>query len=149
MDRTRLSLLAVFVATGAGSLEDLTDDPVHPLERGREARLPGRLAGDDSRQEDKVAGDNRVGAIVEAYDTAVKEVLGKVVAVQNFGGGDILELSLTGRKDALIPFSQAAVPEIDIAAGFLRIDSVAAGLVEGDDKDASGKPASAIVGTPG
>ena len=40
---------------------------------------------------------------------------GKVTAVQNFGGGDILEITFHGREGVLIPFSQAAVPEVDIA----------------------------------
>jgi 16S rRNA processing protein RimM len=61
-------------------------------------------------------------------------VLGKVLAVQNFGGGDILDLMIGGRKGVLIPFTQAAVPEVTIAEGFIRIDPVAAGLVDdGDD----------------
>ncbi len=55
--------------------------------------------------------------------------------MQNFGGGDILELTLGGRKGVLIPFTQAAVPEVDIAAGFIRIDTMAAGLVEDEDGD--------------
>jgi 16S rRNA processing protein RimM len=60
--------------------------------------------------------------------------LGKVLAVQNFGGGDILDLMIGGRKGVLIPFTQAAVPEVTIAEGFIRIDPVAAGLVDdGDD----------------
>lgn len=63
---------------------------------------------------------------------------GRVVAVQNFGGGDILEITFQGRKGMLIPFSQAAVPEVDIAGGFIRIDTVAAGLVEDADED--GRP---------
>jgi hypothetical protein len=33
-----------------------------------------------------------------------------VTAVQNFGGGDILEIA-DGRKDVLIPFTKAAVPD--------------------------------------
>lgn len=60
---------------------------------------------------------------------------GKVVAVQNYGGGDILEITFQGRKGLLIPFSQAAVPEVDIAGGFIRVDTVAAGLVEDADED--------------
>ena len=63
---------------------------------------------------------------------------GKVAAVQNYGGGDILEISFRGRKGLLIPFSQAAVPEVDIAGGFVRVDTVAAGLVEDADED--GRP---------
>ena len=60
---------------------------------------------------------------------------GKVTAVQNFGGGDILEITFRGRKGVLIPFSQAAVPEVEIAQGFVRIDTIAAGLAEDTDED--------------
>lgn len=59
--------------------------------------------------------------------------IGKVAAVQNFGGGDILDLTLGSRKGVLIPFTRAAVPEIDVRAGFVRVDPVAAGLVEDED----------------
>lgn len=65
-------------------------------------------------------------------------ILGKVTAVQNFGGGDLLELTLGSRKGVLIPFSKAAVPEILVAGGFVRVDPVAAGLVEDDDPDGKG-----------
>ncbi len=61
--------------------------------------------------------------------------VGMVTAVQNFGGGDILELTLGGKRGVPIPFTQAAVPEVDIPAGFLRIDSAAAGLVEDEDDE--------------
>ena len=60
---------------------------------------------------------------------------GKVIAVQNFGGGDILEITFRGRKGVLIPFSQAAVPEVDITGGFITVDTLAAGLVEDADED--------------
>ncbi|MGX7875758.1 ribosome maturation factor RimM [Mesorhizobium sp. ORM6] len=62
--------------------------------------------------------------------------IGKVVAVHNFGGGDILDVTLAGRKGVLIPFTQAAVPQVSIAEGFVRVDPVAAGLVEDADGDA-------------
>jgi len=64
--------------------------------------------------------------------------IGKVVAVQNFGGGDILDLTLGTRKGVLIPFSKAAVPDVSVAGGYIRIDPVAAGLVE--DADGDGEP---------
>ncbi len=68
--------------------------------------------------------------------------LGKVLAVQNFGGGDILDLMIGGRKGVLIPFTQAAVPEVSISGGFIRIDPVAAGLAGDDDEGApEGRPA--------
>ena len=62
--------------------------------------------------------------------------VGKVFAVQNFGGGDILEIEYQGRKGVLIPFTQAAVPVVDVSGGFVAIDTASAGLVENkDDND--------------
>ena len=43
--------------------------------------------------------------------------LGEIVAVQNYGAGDLLEIRLAGAsKTELVPFTDAAVPEVDIAA---------------------------------
>ena len=43
--------------------------------------------------------------------------IGEIVAVQNFGAGDLLEVRLVGSsKTELIPFTDASVPEVDIAA---------------------------------
>lgn len=43
--------------------------------------------------------------------------LGEIVAVQNYGAGDLIEIRLTGSsKTELVPFTDAAVPEVDIAA---------------------------------
>lgn len=45
------------------------------------------------------------------------EPVGEIVAVQNYGAGDLLEIRLTGsRKTEFVPFTGAAVPEVDIAA---------------------------------
>ena len=62
-------------------------------------------------------------------------VLGTVKAVLNFGGGDILEIVLTGGKDALIPFTKAAVPAVDTKARSVTVNPVAAGLVDDPDDD--------------
>jgi len=59
--------------------------------------------------------------------------IGKVSAIHNFGADDILEVTVDGRKGVLIPFSQAAVPEVSVAGGFIRIDAAAAGLTDSDD----------------
>lgn len=49
--------------------------------------------------------------------------LGTVRALHNHGAGDILEIALPGRKDtALIPFTRAAVPTVDLAAGRIIVD---------------------------
>jgi 16S rRNA processing protein RimM len=43
--------------------------------------------------------------------------VGEIVAVQNYGAGDLLEIRLAGSsKTELVPFTDAAVPEVDIAA---------------------------------
>jgi 16S rRNA processing protein RimM len=43
--------------------------------------------------------------------------LGEIVAVQNYGAGDLLEVRLTGcARTQLIPFSDAFVPEVDLTA---------------------------------
>jgi 16S rRNA processing protein RimM len=43
--------------------------------------------------------------------------LGVVVAVQNFGAGDILEVAPMVGESMLLPFTRAVVPEVDIAGG--------------------------------
>lgn len=54
--------------------------------------------------------------------------VGRIAAVHDFGGGDILEVRLDDGRSVMIPFTGAAVPLVDVAAGFVRIDRVAAGL---------------------
>jgi 16S rRNA processing protein RimM len=50
-----------------------------------------------------------------AVDSAGQRI-GEIVAVQNFGAGDLLEIRLAGRgRTELIPFSEAQVPEVDVA----------------------------------
>lgn len=62
-------------------------------------------------------------------------VIGRVVAVHNFGGGDILDVTLAGRKGVLIPFTQAAVPHVSIADGFVQVDPLAAGLADDEESE--------------
>lgn len=93
-----------------------------------------RAALPDDNEEGSFYHADLVG--LDARDDSDQPV-GKIVAVQNFGGGDILEIARDGGKDVLIPFTQAAVPVVDVAGGFVTIDLVAAGLV--DDNEASGK----------
>jgi len=49
--------------------------------------------------------------------------LGKVTAVQDFGAGDILEVAGRGLKEpAMLPFTMANVPTVDIKAGKIIAD---------------------------
>lgn len=49
-------------------------------------------------------------------------VVGTVVAVHNFGAGDVLELRPPSGPTEMLPFTKAAVPVIDIAGRRLVID---------------------------
>jgi 16S rRNA processing protein RimM len=48
--------------------------------------------------------------------------LGRVRAVHAYGAGDSLEIERADGKTVLVPFTDAAVPEIDIAGGRLVVD---------------------------
>jgi 16S rRNA processing protein RimM len=49
--------------------------------------------------------------------------LGKVIAIHNHGAGDIIEISSTRHKSALLlPFTSAIVPNVDLSAGRLIVD---------------------------
>ncbi|MCP8894661.1 ribosome maturation factor RimM [Shinella daejeonensis] len=69
---------------------------------------------------------------LEVFDAAGRSY-GAVSGVFDFGAGDLLELKGPGRRPVLIPFSEAAVLEIDLEAGRLLIDPIAAGLDETED----------------
>ena len=60
---------------------------------------------------------------------------GTVTAIFDFGAGDIIELTQEGKRSQLIPFTEAAVKEIDFEGGTVLIDPVAAGLVGTGDND--------------
>lgn len=47
---------------------------------------------------------------------------GKVASVQDYGAGAVLEVAEESGRALLLPFTHAAVPEVDIAAGYLVID---------------------------
>lgn len=48
--------------------------------------------------------------------------LGTVLAVQNYGAGDLLEIRpATGGETVLVPFTEAVVPDIDIEGGWLLL----------------------------
>lgn len=64
--------------------------------------------------------------------------IGEVVAVHNFGAGDIIEVQLADRSTEMFPFTQSVVPEIDIAAGKMTI--VPPVLIEGEDTNADSSP---------
>jgi 16S rRNA processing protein RimM len=55
--------------------------------------------------------------------------LGTVVAVHNYGAGDLLEIAPRHGETILVPFTRIAVPEVDLAAGRVTVDPPA-GLLD-------------------
>ena len=53
---------------------------------------------------------------------AADERLGRVVAIHNFGAGDIIEIAPPKGPTLLLPFSNAVVPTVDIAGGRVVIE---------------------------
>lgn len=49
-------------------------------------------------------------------------VLGSVTAVHNYGAGDMLEVKTDGGRSAMVPFTDDAVPDVDLAAGTVTVD---------------------------
>lgn len=84
--------------------------------RGQSLYVPReRLPATD---EDEYYHEDLVG--LTARDGAGQE-LGRVVAVQNYGAGDILEIDLGQGRTELVPFTRAAVPAVDLAAGTIEV----------------------------
>lgn len=57
-----------------------------------------------------------------AAETAAGEKLGRVVAVQNFGAGDLIEIAPPAGETLLVPFTRAIVPLVDLANGRVVVD---------------------------
>ena len=69
--------------------------------------------------------------------TTADEPLGRVVAIHNFGAGDIIEIAPPHGATRLLPFTNAVVPTVDLAGGRVVIDLPEE--IEGDDPDNTGR----------
>jgi len=108
-------------------------ESLRPLKDGFGARLKGvrdrnaaeglkgtglyvlRAALGEAEEEDEFFHTDLIGLAVEEDG---KGLIGTVVAVPDFGAGDLLEIALEGRKKTvLLPFTREAVPVVDVADG--------------------------------
>jgi 16S rRNA processing protein RimM len=62
---------------------------------------------------------------------AADEPLGRVLAIHNFGAGDIIEIAPPQGATMLLPFTNAVVPTVDLANGRVVIELPQE--IEGDD----------------
>jgi 16S rRNA processing protein RimM len=66
---------------------------------------------------------------------AAHEPLGRVVAIHNFGAGDIIEIAPPGGTTLLLPFTHAVVPSVDLKGGRVVVEVPAE--IEGDTPSAA------------
>ena len=62
---------------------------------------------------------------------ATGEPLGRVIAIHNFGAGDIIEIAPPDGATMLLPFTNAVVPTVDLEGGRVVIELP--DQIEGDD----------------
>src|SRR3954471_3497972 len=67
--------------------------------------------------------------------TPANEPIGRVVAIHDFGAGTIIEIAPPQGSTLLLPFTNAVVPTVDLAAGRVVIELP--GEIEGDDPSAA------------
>jgi 16S rRNA processing protein RimM len=68
--------------------------------------------------------------------TPANEPLGRVIAIHNFGAGDIIEIVPPQGATMLLPFTNAVVPSVDVAGGRVVIELPAE--IEGDPPEDTG-----------
>jgi 16S rRNA processing protein RimM len=62
---------------------------------------------------------------------AADEPIGRVIAIHNFGAGDIIEIAPPNGATMLLPFTNAVAPTVDLAGGRVVIELPAE--IEGDN----------------
>jgi len=67
---------------------------------------------------------------------AADESIGRVVAIHNFGAGDIIEIAPPHGATMLLPFTNAVVPTVDLAGGRVVIELPAE--IDGGDENLPG-----------
>ncbi|MCS3444769.1 MULTISPECIES: ribosome maturation factor RimM [Bradyrhizobium] len=67
--------------------------------------------------------------------TTTEQPLGKVIAIHNFGAGDIIEIAPPQGATMLLPFTNAVVPTVDLDGGRVVIDLPKE--IDGDDPSAT------------
>ncbi|MHC1945197.1 ribosome maturation factor RimM [Bradyrhizobium sp. UFLA06-06] len=67
--------------------------------------------------------------------TTSEQPLGKVIAIHNFGAGDIIEIAPPQGATMLLPFTNAVVPTVDLDGGRVVIDLPKE--IDGDDPSAA------------
>ena len=87
---------------------------------------------DDTLDDDEYYQADLLG--MDVRDAGAKDY-GKVIAIHDFGGGDIIELRKGEARSVMIPFNGDAVTDIDMESRVITVSPLAAGL---EDEDGPG-----------
>jgi 16S rRNA processing protein RimM len=85
----------------------------------RGLRLYAPRAALPATTEDEFYHADLVGLVAQLEDGLA---LGTIIAVHDFGAGDVIEIERAEGQPVLVPFTRAAVPVVDIAGGRVVID---------------------------
>ncbi len=98
-------------------IEGITDRTAAEALRGTKLFVPRDRLPEPAK--DEVYHADLIGLEAVAPDGTV---VGEVVAVQNFGAGDLLEVRLAGKqRTEFVPFDETYVPEIDLDGGRVTV----------------------------
>lgn len=110
-------------------VKDVTDRNGAEALKGRKLYVAREQMPQPDDEEDFYYADLVGLAAVDADGNA----MGEVVAVQNYGAGDLLEIRLIGnKKTELVPFTSAVVPKVDLEAR--RVTVVMPETIEGEEQ---------------
>ena len=99
------------------TLSGIDDRDAAEALRGLRLYLP--RAAFPAIEEDEFYHADLVGLAAELQDGTL---LGRVIAVHDFGAGDMLEIARSEGQPVLVPFTRAAVPIVDASGGRVVID---------------------------
>lgn len=94
--------------------------------RGTQLWLDRALLPDLDEEEEGYYHSDLVGMRVIGLDGIE---WGEVIAIDNFGAGDLLEIKPAGKPSFYLPFVDSYVPEVNLDTGIITID-MPAGLVD-------------------
>ncbi|CAA7621798.1 Ribosome maturation factor RimM [Candidatus Terasakiella magnetica] len=109
--KVRLKVTGEVKGLVIATLEGVTDRNAAEAQKGRRLYVPPERLSRSVAEDEFLYGD-LVGLTAEASDG---HRLGTVKAVHDFGAGDVLDIALTGGGAMMVPFTKAAVPEVDVA----------------------------------
>jgi len=112
IERVRITPKALIARIKGVGTRKAAEALVHTKLYIARARLP-------ERGEDEWFHADLIGLAVIGHDG---EEIGTVVAIQNFGAGDLIEIKpAKGGATVLVPFTRDTVPEVDVEGGRLTL----------------------------